>query len=61
MTYDDLKRPSAELGPLLVRLNIGLEDPADLIADLEQASGSGVVAVSELRLPQRRPLKNSGM
>ncbi|QIK95981.1 cystathionine beta-lyase [Sphingomonas sp. HDW15A] len=37
ITYHDLDRPSAELGPLLVRLNIGLEDPADLIADLEQA------------------------
>jgi cystathionine beta-lyase len=37
ITYHDLDRPSAELGPLLVRLNIGLEDPADLVADLEQA------------------------
>ena len=37
ITYHDLDRPSAELGPLLVRLNIGLEDPADLIADLDQA------------------------
>ena len=37
ITYHDLDRPSAELGPLLVRLNIGLEDPADLIADLGQA------------------------
>ena len=36
-TYADLSRPSPELGPLLVRLNIGLEEPADLIADLEQA------------------------
>nr|WP_294850897.1 cystathionine beta-lyase [uncultured Sphingomonas sp.] len=36
-TYKDLERPTAETGPLLVRLNIGLEDPADLIADLEQA------------------------
>ena len=36
-TYRDLQRPSPELGPLLVRLNIGLEDPADLIADLEEA------------------------
>ncbi|MFC7537522.1 cystathionine beta-lyase [Sphingomonas sp. GCM10030256] len=41
-TYRDLKRPSPELGPLLVRLNIGLEDPADLIADLEQALESAV-------------------
>ena len=37
MTYDDLRRPTAETGPLLVRLNIGLEDPEDLIEDLEQA------------------------
>ena len=37
ITYHNLDRPSAELGPLLVRLNIGLEDPADLIADLGQA------------------------
>ena len=37
ITYHDLDRPSAELGPLLVRLNVGLEEPADLIADLEQA------------------------
>ena len=37
ITYRDLDRPSPELGPLLVRLNIGLEDPADLIADLDQA------------------------
>ena len=37
LTFGELKRPSPELGPLLVRLNIGLEDPADLIADLEQA------------------------
>jgi cystathionine beta-lyase len=37
MTYGDLKRPSRETGPLLVRLNVGLEDPQDLIEDLEQA------------------------
>ncbi|MDP9423575.1 MAG: cystathionine beta-lyase [Pseudomonadota bacterium] len=35
--YRDLKRPTPETGPLLVRLNIGLEDPEDLIEDLEQA------------------------
>ena len=34
---DGLKRPTPESGPLLVRLNIGLEDPQDLIEDLEQA------------------------
>jgi cystathionine beta-lyase len=37
LAFRDLDRPTPELGPLLVRLNIGLEDPADLIADLEQA------------------------
>ena len=37
MAYPHLKRPTAEDGPRLVRLNIGLEHPADLIADLEQA------------------------
>jgi cystathionine beta-lyase len=35
--YSDLQRPTPETGPLLVRLNIGLEDPQDLIDDLEQA------------------------
>jgi len=39
MTYGDLKRPTPETGPLLVRLNVGLEDPLDLIEDLEQALG----------------------
>jgi cystathionine beta-lyase len=37
MTYCDLRRPSPDIGPLLVRLNVGLEDPQDLIEDLEQA------------------------
>ena len=37
MTYGHLHRPTPETGPLLVRLNIGLEDPQDLIEDLEQA------------------------
>jgi cysteine-S-conjugate beta-lyase len=37
MTYGDLKRPTPEMGKLLVRLNVGLEDPQDLIEDLEQA------------------------
>ena len=35
--YTDLDRPTPEAGPLLVRLNIGLEDAQDLIDDLEQA------------------------
>lgn len=37
MAYPHLKRPTPDQGPRLVRLNIGLEDPADLIADLDQA------------------------
>jgi cysteine-S-conjugate beta-lyase len=37
ITYRDLDRPDPQIGPLIVRLNIGLEDPADLIADLDQA------------------------
>lgn len=37
ITYRDLDRPDPDSGPKIVRLNIGLEDPADLIADLEQA------------------------
>ena len=37
ITYSDLHRPRPETGPLLVRLNIGLEDPQDLIEDIEQA------------------------
>lgn len=37
MTYDDLKRPTPEAGLQLVRLNVGMEDPQDLIEDLEQA------------------------
>lgn len=37
LAFRDLQRPTPELGPLAVRFNIGLEDPADLIADLERA------------------------
>lgn len=37
MAYPNLTRPTDEDGPRLVRLNIGLEHPADLIADLDQA------------------------
>ncbi|MEO5578630.1 MAG: cystathionine beta-lyase [Sphingomicrobium sp.] len=40
MAYPNLTRPTAEDGPRLVRLNIGLEHPADLIADLDQAIGA---------------------
>ena len=37
MTYGDLRRPTPETGKLLVRLNVGLEDPRDLIDDLDRA------------------------
>ena len=35
--YPELDRPGKDYGGRLVRLNIGLEEPADLIADLKQA------------------------
>jgi cystathionine beta-lyase len=37
MAYESLGRQHRNYGRQLVRLNIGLEEPADLIADLEQA------------------------
>jgi cystathionine beta-lyase len=37
MAYESLARANRNYGRQLVRLNIGLEDPQDLIADLEQA------------------------
>lgn len=36
MVYPTLRRPDRDFGGRLVRLNIGLEEPADLIADLGQ-------------------------
>ena len=44
MCYSDLRRPTPESGPLLVRLNVGLEDPLDLIDDLEQALARAAAA-----------------
>ena len=35
--YFDVERQTRPYGPRLVRLNVGLEDPADLIADLDAA------------------------
>ena len=35
--YPDLKRPDKEFSGSIVRLNIGLEQATDLIADLSQA------------------------
>ena len=37
MIYPELKRGDNDYSGRLVRLNVGLEEPADLIADLEQA------------------------
>ena len=37
VVYPDLVRPEKDFGGRLVRLNIGLEEPDDLIADLEAA------------------------
>jgi len=37
LAYPDLRRPSPEEGPRLIRLNIGLEAVEDLKADLDQA------------------------
>jgi len=42
MAYEGLRRPTPETGPKLVRLNIGLEDPLDLIDDLEQALAGAI-------------------
>ena len=37
MAYPDLARPTGDYAGRIVRLNIGLEEPADLIADLSAA------------------------
>jgi cystathionine beta-lyase/cystathionine gamma-synthase len=37
MAYESLGRANRNYGRQLVRFNIGLEDPSDLINDLEQA------------------------
>lgn len=37
VVYPDLKRPNKDFGGRLVRLNVGLENAADLISDLENA------------------------
>jgi cystathionine beta-lyase len=55
MTYGDLQRPTRETGPLLVRFNVGLEDPLDLIEDIEQALAAvgGVIASAIPRIASR--------
>jgi len=37
VVYPDLDRPGRDFGGRIVRLNVGLEQPLDLIADLDQA------------------------
>lgn len=37
IVYPNVKRPGRDYGSRIVRLNIGLEEPADLILDLSQA------------------------
>jgi cystathionine beta-lyase len=38
IVYPDLQRPGQDFGGRIIRLNIGLEAPNDLIADLDQAT-----------------------
>jgi cystathionine beta-lyase len=40
VVYPNLRRPGKLYGGRLIRLNVGLEEPSDLIADLAQALGS---------------------
>ena len=41
MIYPDLRRPERDYAGRLVRLNVGLEEPEDLIADLSNALAGG--------------------
>jgi cystathionine beta-lyase len=43
MVYPTLNRLGREHRGRIVRLNVGLEEPADLIADLEAAFDAGVL------------------
>ena len=42
VVYPDVDRPGKDYGGRLVRLNVGLEDANDLIADLEQAMNNSL-------------------
>lgn len=42
MAYPPIRRRERDYGRRLVRLNIGLEEPADLIADLERAMSEAI-------------------
>ena len=46
VSYPDLKRPNADFSGRLVRLNIGLEDPDDLINDLRKAMLTASISIS---------------
>ncbi|POP04421.1 cystathionine beta-lyase, partial [Salmonella enterica subsp. enterica serovar Heidelberg] len=43
MPYPDLARPNHHYRGRLVRLNVGLEAPEDLIADLRQAMARAAI------------------
>jgi cystathionine beta-lyase len=42
--YPKLQRPGTDFAGRLVRLNVGLEDPNDLIADLHRALSATIQA-----------------
>jgi len=44
VVYPNLQRPGKSYGGRLVRLNVGLEEPSDLLADLDQALSAMDVA-----------------
>ena len=46
VSYPDLKRPNVDFSGRLIRLNIGLEDPDDLINDLRQAMCTASISIS---------------
>ena len=46
VSYPDLKRPNVDFSGRLIRLNIGLEDPDDLINDLRQAMLTASISIS---------------
>jgi cystathionine beta-lyase len=48
LVYPELDRPGYNYGGKLVRLNVGLEEPEDLIADLSRA----LALISECLLPE---------
>ena len=46
ISYPDLMRPNADFSGRLVRFNIGLEDPDDLINDLHKAMTKASIRIS---------------